>query len=110
MSKNMERFGSTLANRMKKTANGAVKITTELGTINSNLSLTPDSLQAAIPKGDYMVNIMLTGGNRTSTETIEDADHSHQLPASFRNLQAGDRVLMTWCGNEPVVLAIVVSS
>lgn len=108
MSKNMQRFGATLSNRMKKTANGAVTTTIELGVVNSNLSITMDSLQAAIPKGDYMVNLMLTGG--TSTGSSGEDSHSHSLPGAFRGIRPGDRVLVAWCGNEPVVIAVVVSS
>ena len=126
---NMQRLGATLSDRMKATAGAAVKVTMELGTINSNLSLSTDSLKSPIPQGAYMVNFALTGGIRTSSETHthsggthgghESGDgshshsggaHSHELPSTFRGLQAGDRVLVSWCGNEPVVVAIVVSS
>ena len=125
MSKNMERLGSTLANRMKQTAGAAVPTTMELGTIGGNMSLTTDSLRAAIPRGQYMVNLMLTSGARTSTEshthsggthsghTEGDGSHSHSGGShrhALPSLQAGDRVLVAWCGNEPVVVAIVVSS
>lgn len=129
MSKNMQRLGATLSNRMKRTAQGAVPTTIELGVVNSNLSITTDSLQAAIPKGDYMINLMLTGslsvgggshehsggsheGHETGsgTHSHTGGSHSHELPAAFRGLQSGDRVLVAWCGNEPVVIAIVVSS
>ena len=128
MSKNMQRLGATLSNRMRRTADGAVPTTIELGVVNSNLSITTDSLQAAIPKGDYMVNLMLTGSRWTSTESHTHSggshaqysgngshshsggEHSHELPAGFRELRAGDRVLVAWCGAEPVVIAIVTSS
>lgn len=112
MSSNMQRLSKTLANRMKATSNAAVPTTMELGKINDNLSLTTDSLQGAIPKGDYMVNLMLTGGLQTSVESHTNGgeDHSHTIPAAFRGLHAGDRVLVAWCGNEPVVIAIVTSS
>ena len=128
MSKNMQRLGSTLSNRMKRTAKGAVLTTIELGVVNSNLSITTDSLQAAIPKGDYMVNLMLTGSRETSSEvhthsggshsqysgsgthTHNDGEHSHTVPEGFRCLKPGDRILVAWCGTEPVVIAIVVSS
>lgn len=99
MSSNIQRLGNILAGRMKKTANAAVPTTLELGTIGSGLSLTTDSLRALIPKGEYMVNLMLTTTDGTST-----------LPDTFRGLKNGDRVLVAWCGNEPVVIAIVVSS
>ncbi len=130
MSTNMQRLGETLSSRMKKTSSAAVRTTVELGTINSNLSLTTDSLPTPIPKGDYMVNIMLAGGSyRTSSESHSHSggshshsgsdhshsggshshsggEHSHELPS----LKAGDRVLVAWCGNEPVVIAVVVGS
>ena len=66
MSKNMQRLGATLSGRMKKTAVGAVPTTIELGIVNANLSITTDSLQASIPKGEYMVNLMLTGSRNTT--------------------------------------------
>lgn len=110
MSKNTQRLGRTLANRMKQTSNAAVKTTIELGKVNQNLSITPNSLRVAIPKGDYMVNLMLTGGTSTGSASFGDGSHSHTLPSAFRALQAGDRILIAWCGNEPVVIAIVVSS
>lgn len=128
MSKNMQRLGATLSNRMKKTADGAVPTTIELGIVNPNFSITTDSLQAAIPKGEYMVNLMLTGSRNTSSEnhthsggdhaqetgsgshTHSDGEHSHELPDTFRGLRAGDRILVVWCGAEPVVIAIVTSS
>lgn len=128
MSKNMQRLGATLSNRMKRTADGAVPTTIELGVVNSNFSISTDSLQAAIPKGEYMVNLMLTGSRSTSSEshthnggahaqysgsgshTHSDGEHSHKLPDTFHSLQAGDRILVAWCGAEPVVIAIVTSS
>lgn len=106
MSSNMQRLGDTLSARMKRTSAASVRTTLELGTINGNLSLTTDSLPTPIPKGDYMVNLMLTG----SSHTTETDNHSHELPGCFRSLKSGDRVLVAWCGNEPVVIAIVVSS
>lgn len=129
MSKNSQRLGATLSNRMKRTADGAVPTSIELGVVNSNLSITTDSLKAAIPKGDYMVNLMLTGGLTTSstshthsggahgghesgtgTHEHSGGEHNHSLPGAFRGLRAGDRVLVAWCGTEPVVIAIVTSS
>lgn len=109
MSKNMQRLGATLANRMKQTSRAAVPTAIELGIVNSNMSITTDSLRVPIPKGDYMVNLTLTGGLSTSTAG-SDALHSHTIPNAFRGLQPGDRILVAWCGNEPVVIAIVVSS
>ena len=109
MSSNIQRLGNTLASRMKSTASAAVPTTLELGTIRDNLSLTTDSLRSLIPRGEYMVDRRLTGDSHTSTEG-EAEPHSHELPDTFYRLKDGDRVLVAWCGNEPVVLAVVVSS
>lgn len=104
MDGNIKRLGNVLSGRMKATSKAFTTVPIELGTVNKNLSITTDSLQATIPKGDYMVNLALTGG------TISGDDHSHDLPTAFRGLRAGDRILVAWCGYEPVVVAIVVSS
>lgn len=130
MGSNIQRLGDTLTGRMKKTANGAIPTTVELGIINANLSLTTDSLKTPIPRGAYMVDIRLKCSSyRTSNETHshsggshgghesgsgshshDGGGHNHALPSEFRPLKAGDRVLVVWCGNEPVVTNILVSS
>lgn len=107
---NIQKLGNTLAGQMKRTANGAVPTTLELGRINDNLSLSTDSLRTAIPKGDYMVALHLSGISYRTSQEPAGEPHSHGLPDVFRQLQAGDRVLVAWCGNEPVIISIVVSS
>lgn len=112
MSSNLQRLGKVLDGRMKKTSGAAVKTTLEFGIINSNLSLTTDTLKTQIPKGDYMVDIRLACSTyRTSSEDNGDGgQQDHRLPEEFRALQAGDRVLVAWVGYEPVVISIIVSS
>lgn len=112
MPSNMQRLGETLSDRMKRTSAAAVPTTIELGRIGNNQTLITDSLRTAIPKGEYMVNLMLTGESKTGSETDNESidNHSHKLPDSIRTLKVGDRVLVAWCGNEPIIIAIVVSS
>lgn len=128
MSENIEKFATLMSNRMQRTANAAIPNTLELGKITSNLALVPDSFRIPIPKGDYMVNLRLTSGMETSetehqhsggahaqesgtgVHTHTGGKHKHMLPMEHRGLQPGDRVLIAWCGNEPVVIAIVISS
>ena len=108
---NLMRLGFTLDGRMKKTSGAAIPMTTELGKIETNMSLKTDSLNTPIPKGSYMVDIRLTGSSyNTSSTTLSQGTHNHSLPDNIRGLKAGDRVLVAWCGNEPVVIAIVVGS
>lgn len=131
MSNNMQRLGEAFIGRMKKTADSAVNNQMiELGTITSGLNLKTDSINSIIPKGQYMINLMLTDGG-TTTEPAEHTHnggehgghesgsgahshdggrHVHELPSRLRGLKVGDRVLVAWAGNEPVVVAIVISS
>lgn len=136
MTSNIQRLGDTLANRMKKTANAAVPTILELGTIGSGLILTTDSIKTPIPPSQYMIAITLAhqtyytynelnssanaphvheGGEhgqcKGSGHHVHDTDglHDHRLPSVFRGLRPGDRVMVAWCGNEPVIVSIVVS-
>lgn len=127
---NKERLGNVLDGRMKRTSGAAVPTCVELGTINNNMSLSTDSLQSPIPRGDYMIDARLgcstydtsstthshSGGSHGGHEggsgdhSHSGGEHTHRLPDNFRALKAGDRVMVAWCGNEPIVVAIVVSS
>lgn len=108
---NLEKVGNIIGKQMQKTAGAFVPTTVELGKINSNMSLSTDTL-GPIPKGQYMVDIRLAASSyQTSSEsTGYGGTHRHNLPGEFRALRAGDRVMVVWCGNEPVVTAIVKSS
>lgn len=50
------------------------------------------------------------GGHSGGAHTHDDGLHDHRVPSVFRRLRAGDRVLVAWVGNEPIVVDIVVSS
>ncbi len=116
MPKNMERLGRVLAGRSTQTAKDAIPTTLELGEVDGNLALTTETIKTPIPKGDYLVTLTLTGDFLTEDQTPTCSEggtctHNHRLPKNeFRGLQSGDRVLVAWCGNEPVVISIVVSS
>ena len=107
MGKNVQRLGAALSGRMSRTARDAVHTFVELGVIDGQLALITDSLKIPIPKGDYMLSLTLTGS--FATKAGGDG-HVHALPDAFRAIKPGDRVLVAWCGNEPVVLSVVVPS
>lgn len=127
---NTKRLANVLTDRMKATSNAAVPVTIELGVYNSDKSISPYSLRGAkIPKGQYLINFMLTDDIYTSSEDISFSggghaqkegsgvhshnnvgEHNHRLPAKLFPLQAGDYILIAWCGTEPVVICKVVSS
>jgi hypothetical protein len=79
MSRNIERLGNVIMKRMAKTVADNDGVAVEMGTINSNMTLTPDSLQVDIPQGDYLIQ-------------------------SGISIDPGDRVLIAWADSEPVVL------
>ena len=128
MRTNIEKLGDTLNKRMQKAATARVSVIAELGTITSNMGLQVASLGNVIPKGDYLISQhLIAGSTRTVSTTTEnggehlheggekkDGAHKHSLnieiPSELKNLAPGDRVLVIWCENEPVVTSILVSS
>ena len=96
MNSNVRKLGEVLNGRMVKTAKAAVPTTLELGSIAENLSLITDSIKTPIRKGGYMVSRLrrAAGKNDTSTQTTQQP------------IQEGDRVLVLWSGNIPVVFPI----
>ena len=113
---NIEKLGETLNKRIQNVFNAREGVIAELGTINGSLGLKVDSLSNAIPKGQYLISTRLTMGSTGAdfTTTTTDGYHAHNhrvnLPAELRSLKSGDRVLVIWCGNEPVVTDILTDS
>ena len=93
----------------------------DFGIINSDYSLTPNSLRRPIPKSQYNVcRHLLYDPNVPLTETYTDGSHGHpdasppgthyhkvKLPKKMRWLKPGDKVLIAWIQNEAVVIDIV---
>ncbi len=101
----ISRLGETLNERMGKKIAGSSVIEIDFGTIGGDFSLVPDSLGLPIPKGDYMMNLALTGDGYSA----EAGGHKHQLTKQ-RPIKSGDRVLIAWSGNDPAVLCVLVKS
>lgn len=128
MNNPIEDLGSFMHDQMKGIAGKNIPTTLELGTINGDLSLSVASLGNNIPKGDYMLALHLTlskmtydtssvalttqsaAGPDSHEHSINAHKHTWTLPTQLRGIKAGDRVLVAWCGTEPVVVDIVVSS
>lgn len=119
-------------NQMQRIQRAGTETGFELGVIKSDLSLSVDSLKDPVPKEEYLLSLHLTGltGNELHSiaiahqhaggghvqavgdgvHTHADGTHHHVLPEPLRGIRPGDRVLVVWAGNQPVVLDIVVSS
>lgn len=130
MGNGIKKLGNVLSGRMKESYRANSTTCLELGTINSDLSLKIDGLNGNIRSDNYMVSLHLTHENyftynelNSSTKKphvhtldgtlahVHDADglHDHRVPSVFRRLKAGDRVLVAWVGNEPIIVDIVVA-
>ena len=115
MGKNLESLGMEFDGRMKSVFRASYPaFTTDLGKITANGGLLLDGMKGnIIPRGSYMVNVnFLNNTNETTVTTTEEKEHTHKVkvPAQNKGLSAGDRVLVTWVGNEPIVVAVVTSS
>ena len=89
------------------------------------MSLTTDGMSGNIEPRDYMVDIRLasglyetkkakvelTGGSHGGHEsgngshTHTGGEHIHAMPG----INPGDRVLVAWIGNDPIIVAVVVA-
>lgn len=111
MKSNIEKLGETINKRVQDTFGARTAIIAELGTVTGNLGIQVASVGNIIPKGAYLISTRLTMGEKDAefTGTTTDSAHSHKvkLPEELRSLKAGDRVLLIWCGNEPVVTDIL---
>lgn len=72
----------------------------ELGTILAGGLLKTDS-GFRIPREGYLLSQTLTGQNTATAQ-----NHLHTVPA-LRPPSPGDRVLVVWVRNTPVVLAVI---
>lgn len=124
MSTEIEKFGDTLNKRMNRIFDGRSSIVAELGTITSNGGLQVPSLSNVIPKGDYLVNktidrVVTDTASDTGSDTISVPEHgnftvtigmSFSVSIPICPMGPGDRVLVLWCGNEPIVAAVLKES
>lgn len=112
MGKNIDSLGIQMDARMKDVFNRSFPWTLNLGKITSNGGLKIDSIGNVIPRGSYMVNVnfLNTEEESVSTTNVEGHYHKVTIPSQNKGLSTGDRVLVAWVGNEPIVVAVVTSS
>lgn len=109
-------LGNVLDSAMKGRAKANDTVSNELGTINSDMSLSTDSFDKPIPKGDYMVDVRLTHNHGMEVQGSgshgghEGGNGSHSHTVAVRTLKAGDRVLVAIVGTERIVTNIITSS
>jgi hypothetical protein len=84
MSGNIEKLGNVIMEQILTVNRSNSKTVMEFGSINSAMALMPDHSPGPIPEGEYTVS-------------------RNAVPA----IKKGARVLVAWCGGEPVVVDAV---
>ena len=106
-----ERLGKTLNDRMRGVSQSGKDMAPEIGTITSGFGLKVGSVSNTIPRGSYLVSRNLTMSSLTaSTNEVSNHKHTVSLPSKLGAFKVGDRVLVVWCGYEPVVVAVLENS
>lgn len=129
-------LASVLVQRMKRENESPLVL--DFGEIQANGSLLTNTFPIPIPKGNYSVcrsltlgraGELLTGTDKSGMHEHQeglheghitgDGTHSHNggthghtvlIPEKMRSVRAGDRVLVAWVQNEPVVVDIIEKS
>lgn len=112
-SRGMERLAQTIRGAIARQT--AAPPVLELGTIQADLSLRVDRFPIPIPAGDYLVSrhLNLPDPLVTTAEALSgEFRHNHAVPRpeKLAPLKPGDRVLVAWVDDDPVVIDVVVMS
>lgn len=79
----------------------------DFGSILDDYSLKTNSFPTPIPKGAYFVCRIAALSDRENWNMTANADnHAHAIPLPERltSIQPGDRVLVAWVDDDPVVI------
>jgi len=80
----------------------------DFGEITKSYELETTVYPVPIPKDDYQVCRQLTLGNKDEVLCRVSDGNEAYIPEKMRKLKPGDRVLVAWVREEPVVVDIVV--
>lgn len=106
----MSKMAGVLSGRMK--AESSVPLSLDFGEIGQDYSLTTNTFPVSIPSESYQVCQHISGitlsadaGNHGGHE-YGDGSHTHSI--SVPEISPGDRVLIAWVQNVPVVIDVVI--
>lgn len=106
----ISKMAAVLSERMK--VENASPLSLDFGGIEADYSLTTNTFPVPIPRQSYMVCRGLSGLSLSASGGThgghESGDGSHSHSASMPMLSPGDRVLVAWVQNVPVVVDVIV--
>lgn len=105
----ISKMAGVLSDRMKQ--ENVTPLYLDFGEIGTGYSLTTNTFPVSIPSGSYQVcrhisgiSLSTSGGNHGGHE-YGDGSHSHSVPVP--KISPGDRVLVAWVQNIPVVIDVI---
>lgn len=102
----LQELARILDGRMKERS--VSDIVLDFGEITGSYELLTTSYQVPIPRDGYQVCRQLTLGNTGDVLCRVSEGRSAYIPEKMRKLKPGDKVLVAWVRNEPVVIDITI--
>lgn len=106
MASNIEKLGETLQGRMHSVKQAGKGTLLELAQIGAGAALLPDVSPGPIPAGEY--SVCRTVSDKVMKKGSVEAGSVYMEDIHYEKLKEGDRVLLAWCGSEPVVVDLIV--
>lgn len=108
----ISRFAAVMDARMRQSASKPLVL--DFGSIGGNYELTTNTFPVPIPAADYSIcrhvgNLVLEADGGTHGGH-EGGDGSHEHVIKVPPVQPGDRVLVAWVQNEPVVIDVILKA
>lgn len=105
----MSKMAGVLSERMQR--ENAKPLFLDFGEIGAGGSLTTNTFPVPIPSGSYQIcrhvsgmNLFADGGSHAGHE-YGDGSHGHTIP--IPRISDGDRVLVAWVQNVPVIIDVI---
>lgn len=104
--KGLQSLAHILDGRMKEVSTPETVL--DFGEITGSYELVTNTFPVPIPNDDYQVCRQLTLGKTGDFLCKVSKENEAYIPEKMRKLKPGDRVLVAWVREEPVVIDIVI--
>lgn len=87
----------------------------DYGVIQADKSLLTNSYPIAVPRSDYLICRHLksrsVSASTVSLGADDDESHAHSITINTREqIKVGDRVLVVWVHNDPIVVDVILEA
>ncbi|MDO5397198.1 MAG: hypothetical protein Q4G33_04640 [bacterium] len=107
-----EELHATIASAIESAVKDLSVTYTDIGTITAGGALQTRKYPTPIPRADYLIGRVVSGWAEEIIKTeVEPVEHFHKLKTkkifTQFELHAGDKVLVVWVDNTPVVVDVL---